>query len=165
MPEAIPDDIAAMIAADKAADLAIRAASRGGTCPQCGDLAALQRRYAAAGWLPYDDDGPRPLLTPEGEFAGYEEGRWRVADRDAATALIATVAVPSGDGFVELVDTEDGPWPRANLWFTQEGDLTLACTGDRSALYDVLFDHALPAITRSMRTRTGVDADRCPQEP
>lgn len=155
----LPPEVARMLDEQERTDDAIRrSTARTGTCPECGDLQSLLALYASARWYDEPHEEPMPLLTPEGEDAALLEACFRVADRAAASALLQAVAVPSGDGFVEVVATRDGPWPRANLWWTADGDLAIACTGDRFAYWRALFDHAFPAIRFAMSSSEATTA-------
>ncbi len=131
-------------------DRALRKAARSGVCPECGDLEALLGQYRRARWLGADDGDPPPLRTPEGEQAACSVSLFRATHREAVgELLLATLCETSGGGFVEVVATPSGPWPRANLWFDADGFLVLlASAGERTAAYDLLFDHCLPPVRR-----------------
>lgn len=141
-------------------DDALRRVSRGGVCPECGDLRALLAEYRTAGWLGLEERAPAVLLTPEGEQAGCISARFRTADREALAELLCDdLCTASGDGFVEVVATPTGDWVRANLWFDADGSVVLVTSaGERTAAYDLLFDHCLPPVRRGMASGAAASA-------
>lgn len=58
----------------------------------------------------------RGLFTPEREEACVAEGRFGVADLPAAASWLDRCYQRRGAGWVEIVDTDWGPWLRAAVW-------------------------------------------------